>query len=276
MRIISWNIAHRDEAWRHLADDPALDVALLQEATRLPSGVTGLNVVSGQLWSITGWESRRFSAEVAVRDSRDVEVKGLTVKPIGEADHDQVAVSRAGSLAAAEVLRAPGISAPITVVSVYAPWERPVPYNESGWIYADASAHRLLSDISALINTQHGHRIIVSGDWNILRGYGENSSPYWARRYQTVFDRMNALGFEFRGPQSPDGMHADPWPEELPLESTNVPTFRPAAAAAPTRQLDFVFASRSISAAVTAKALNACGEEWGPSDHCRIEITVNE
>ena len=41
------------------------------------------------------------------------------------------------------------------------------------------------------------------------------------------------------------------------------------------RQLDFVFASTRIAEAVTTTALNT-PESWGPSDHCRVRIDVNE
>ena len=40
-----------------------------------------------------------------------------------------------------------------------------------------------------------------------------------------------------------------------------------------TRQLDFVFASTGLASQVRAKALNE-PEDWGPNDHCRIEIDV--
>lgn len=43
------------------------------------------------------------------------------------------------------------------------------------------------------------HRLIVAGDWNILRGYGEYGSKYWKARYDTVFDRAEALGLRFVG-----------------------------------------------------------------------------
>ena len=116
--------------------------------------------------------------------------------------------------------------------------------------------------------------MIVSGDLNILHGYGELGSKYWAERYQTVFDRMAAMGVPFIGPQVPEGgMQARPWPDELPIDSKNVPTFhtnRPTPETA-TRQLDFVFASESIKDRITVRALNH-PDEWGPSDHCRIEI----
>ena len=76
-------------------------------------------------------------------------------------------------------------------------------------------------------------------------------------------------------PQAPYGRQADPWPAELPPTSRNVPTYHsncqtPATA---TRQLDFVFASKSMADAVRVRALNEV-EHWGPSDHCRLEILV--
>ena len=104
--------------------------------------------------------------------------------------------------------------------------------------------------------------------------HGEKGDAYWARRYQTIFDRFAALGLRFVGPQAPAGRQASPWPTELPEASRNVPTYHsnhqtPATA---TRQMDFVFASTDIADQVHTRALNEVAE-WGPSDHCRVEIT---
>ncbi|MBE3088572.1 MAG: hypothetical protein IMZ71_05610 [Chloroflexi bacterium] len=67
----------------------------------------------------------------------------------------------------------------------------------------------------------------------------------------------------------------NPWPDELPRTSNNVPTYytshqTPATA---TRQLDFVFASDSLIERVRVTALNE-PKHWGPSDHCRVEIEI--
>jgi hypothetical protein len=158
---------------------------------------------------------------------------------------------------------------------MYAPWERPHATTGSRRIYADGSVHRLISDLSALVGKQTGHRVLAAGDLNILYGYGERGSAYWASRYATVFQRMTALGLKFLGPQAPAGRRAQPWPDELPLESNNVPTYHtnlqtPATA---TRQLDFVFASVGLAEHVRVRALNE-PDHWGPSDHCRVEIEV--
>lgn len=110
----------------------------------------------------------------------------------------------------------------------------------------------------------------------MLHGYGEGKSPYWKARYDTVFARMEALGLPFVGPRAPEGGRPpDPWPSELPRDSTTVPTFRTALARPETasRQLDFVFASDSLKHRLRVRALNA-EEEWGTSDHCQILVEL--
>ncbi len=121
---------------------------------------------------------------------------------------------------------------------------------------ADASAHRVISDLSGLVDRQEGNRIVVSGDWNILHGYGEHGSTYWKSRYQTVFDRMKAIGLRFVGPQQPNGQPVETPAEELPAGSLDVPTYRTQRDDPSTgkRQLDFVFASESIADSLTVRA----------------------
>lgn len=116
-----------------------------------------------------------------------------------------------------------------------------------------------------------GPALIVAGDWNVLRGYGENGDEYWRARYDTVFEPGRGALLPFVGPVYPNGRQADPWPRD----SLCVPTFhhsrqKPETA---TRQLDFVFASKALSDRVKVRALNTPAE-WGPSDHCRLVIDV--
>ncbi len=78
------------------------------------------------------------------------------------------------------------------------------------------------------------------------------------------------------GPEYPNGRRADPWPDELPRDSTCVPTYHnnrqtPETA---TRQLDFVFASKSLAPRIGTEARNE-PDDWGPSDHCRVRIDVD-
>lgn len=248
------------------------DIALVQEAVTPP---TDLDIeVDEASWGTAGAGLARPWRTAIARLSDRVSMRARPCRSIADAEMGQLVSCRAGTMTVADV-EVPG-EEPVTLVSMYAAWEKPAAESGSTWIVADASAHRLISDISLLIGRQNGHRIIAAGDLNLLYGYGEHGSAYWARRYMTVFERMEALGLRFVGPQSPRGAQADPWPAELPGHSKNVPTFRtrrsdPSTA---TRQLDFVFASESLAGRVDVAALNQA-DEWGPSDHCRIRVELS-
>ncbi len=273
VKIVSWNIAGRVPPWHCLAASDA-DVALLQEAAAPPDLPAHVKVDPAP-WCTPGVDGKRLWRTAIVKLSDRVCVEWIDAKSLTCAEYKGFGVSRPGTLTAARV-SAPGVE-PFIVVSMYSLWGRPHASTGSSWIVSDASAHRVVSDLSVFIGREVGHRIVAAGDLNILHGHGEGGSPYWTGRYGTVFDRMEALGLPFVGPQAPNGRQADPWPDELPPDSKNVPTYysthqrEPAKA---TRQLDFVFASRDIADSVSVRALNE-PDEWGPSDHCRLEITVS-
>jgi endonuclease/exonuclease/phosphatase family metal-dependent hydrolase len=160
-----------------------------------------------------------------------------------------------------------------TVASVYSFWAT---QHQGTEIFADAAAHSLLSDLSPLIARRRGHRLIVAGDFNLFYGYGDRGDSYWAGRYQTVFDRAAALGLTYMGPQHPNGLQPDPRPLGMPADSRTLATYRrrrddPATA---TGQLDHVFVSEDLAGRVETAALNEPGQ-WGPSDHCRIRISID-
>ncbi len=276
IRIASWNVGRRSDAWRILLDS-GVDVALLQEAQPPPPHLAERVEVDPAPWTTAGSSSgRRWRAAVA-RFSDRVRIRPWPIASIADAGPEELAVSRPGTLAVADATL-PLTGEIITLASVYGAWEEPVASVGSSWIYADASVHRLISDLSALVGRQRGHKIIVAGDLNVLRGYGEWGSLYWKARYDTVFGRMEALGLPFVGPRAPEGGRPpDPWPSELPRGSKTVPTFRTALARPETasRQLDFVFASGSLTHRLRVRALNG-PEEWGPSDHCRILVELRE
>ena len=263
VKVISWNIGGGVAPWQWLTEMDA-DVALLQEAGEPPRDLVKPVDVDPAPWRTAGWSVWARRTAIAKLSDR-VNVEWITAKSLGDADSGALAVSRPGTLTAA-IVTLPDVE-PFVVVSMYSFWESPHVSTGSGLIVSDASAHRLVSDLSAFIGQQRGHRILAAGDLNILHGHGEHGDEYWASRYGTVFSRMEALGLPFVGPQAPNGRQADPWPDELPRESKNVPTYA-------ARQLDFVFASREMAHSVSVRALNE-PEQWGPSDHCRLEISVS-
>jgi hypothetical protein len=268
LRMISWNV-RQAQPWNHLED---VDVALLQELREPPPEWLGrLEPVASGSWATAGHQHRNFRTAVA----RISEAVGLDARPMGEiatADPTVLAVSRPGSIAAADVTR--DGETLLTAVSMYATWETA---QDQSTIYADASAHRIISDLSALVHNAKGHRVVAAGDLNLLFGYGEDGSPYWADRYRSVFDRMESLGLVYLGPKVRPGVRqAEPWPSELPADSQNVPTFHSSrqTPATASRQLDFVFASRSIADLIDVTALNQVAN-WGPSDHCQVQIDID-
>ena len=268
IRLVSWNLGGRD-LWRDLLGLGA-DVALLQEA-RPPTPEWALEVVPADMttWSTAGWAQRKWRTAVALLSDRVALDPRPTVAIEAMTSETDWAVSRQGTVAAADVKV--GEQTIFTAASVYALWEG----TPQGLIFADGSAHRILSDLSVLMPSPN-HRLLVAGDWNILFGYGEYGNSYYKDRYATVFARAEALGLQFVGPQHPNGRQAEPWPDELPTDSLCVPTYHhnrqtPATA---TRQLDFVFASHSLADAVSVRALNE-PDQWGASDHCRVLIDVD-
>lgn len=269
IELVSWNV-NRRSLWDESAEG-SVDVALLQEAPRPSpdSGFAGVPAPDGD-WSTRGWNHEARTC--IVNCSGRLDVRGRALKdPESDSEVEALGVSRRGSLTVADIYR--GDDFLLTVVSAYGAWERAAAIDE---IFADASVHRLLSDIAPLITGRSSERVLIAGDLNILHGYGEHGDAYWAARYQTVFDRAAAMGLEFSGPQAPNGRQANPPAAEMPAGSRDVPTFRhsrqtPKTA---TRQLDFVFATRNIAPMVAVRALNQ-PDEWGPSDHCRIRISID-
>ena len=190
VKIIAWNIARREEAWRCLLDTDG-DIALLQEAIEPPADVARRLDVDPAPWRTVGAGLNRPWRAAVVKLSSRVGVQWFEPKPVENAHRGELAVSRPGTLAAA--ILTPSTGEPFIVASMYAPWEKPHSTTGSSWIYADGSVHRVISDLSALIGQQAEHRILAAGDLNILHGYGENGSDYWASRYATVFSLRETL-----------------------------------------------------------------------------------
>lgn len=89
-------------------------------------------------------------------------------------------------------------------------------------------------------------------------------------RERSVFERMKAIGLRLVGPQQPASRRTAPTPTYLPTDTRNVPTYHSATNSPADSHilLNYMFASKEFSRGF---ALNEV-DEWGPSDHCRIEI----
>ena len=156
LHLVSWNIGLREPAMSLLTGS-AYDVALLQEAPLPPDS----------------WEREHYDRGAKVIGLSDrVEATELRSIPQGRrSTSDEIAVSAPGTLAAARVK--PDTGAPFVAVSVYARWEKPHPGTPTSWGvgYADAMAHRAISDLSTFIGhlDPKTHRILVAGDFNLIQ-----------------------------------------------------------------------------------------------------------
>ncbi len=270
------------EPWRELVELGA-DVALLQEVGTIPEDVRNRVELSPHVpWlshdPTTGYPHYdRWPMVVRLTDRVRVEWF-RQIGPTGVATERprDVAVSGIGNMDVALVIPKEGPE-PLIAASMYARWFSPHPAADGDWIYSDASAHRIISDLSAFIgyyDCPEKHRILAAGDLNMSF---QSTDPF-DHRAQTVRDRFQAMGLDYLGPQHPAGRRADPIPAHSNEESLDVPTYYHKPSNTPTgayAQLDHVFVSRGFHKEVQAKALNEV-EEWGPSDHCRIYIDVGD
>jgi hypothetical protein len=156
LKLISWNIAHRAAAWRFLAASYA-DVALLQEAGEPPADAAAKLATDAAPWR-TGPHCAWRTAIINISNSAKLE--WLTTA-LPDVQSDELGVSRLGTLA--EAIVTPCAGEPFVAVSAYALWERSHNLAKRDFIYANASVHRLISDLSVFAGKKIWSR--HSGRW---------------------------------------------------------------------------------------------------------------
>lgn len=274
-KAVSWNIGKRQEPWRQLLQMDA-DFALLQEAGNPPEDVADRI----QRSPFEPWLKDHYDRwPMIVKLSDRVEIEWFKETPAYKTvAPDEFAVSGIGIVAAARIIPLDG-DEPFIAISMYARWTSPHTSTNSKWSvgYSDASAHRIISDLSAFIGHTEPltHRILAAGDLNVIYGSTDKSISLPARD-QTVFERMDALGLEFMGPQHPNGRRVEPTPSGLPKDTQNVPTYYASGKSPDTAwiQLDYAFASRGFHNSIQVEAMNRDTNQWGASDHCRLWIRI--
>ncbi len=265
MKIVCWNMAHSRKAWDAMVQMDDVDVALLQEASRVPDDLRHRVDVDHRLWDGRHSDWMVYPSVVA-RLSDRVSTSFITTQLIGDPYSHDFYTSEWGTLGAAVVNSDDG-SEPLTVVSMAAGGDNFT--HESGSPSrreAIGSVHRLISDLSRLVGRRS--RVIAAGDWSINRGWSSHPTAVWNERealhFQTAFDRMRALGFRHLMPEGRRGYRDD------------VVSFKPIgmSPAEAWGQLDYVFATENIADRVSVRALNE-PDKWGPSDHCRLVIDID-
>ena len=151
---------------------------------------------------------------MVVRLSDRVEIDWFKqVGPTAWPGQNEIAVSGIGTIAAARVRPKDDSIEPFIAVSMYGRWFSPHP---SVGAIVDlcrrlrAPHHfRHFGTFIGSDKSAETHRIVAAGDLNLTYGYGHGDGPYWDARYRNLFERMDAIGLEFMGPQRPNGRQAE-------------------------------------------------------------------
>ena len=286
IKVVSWNINKQNDPWsvlKSMGQKREADVALLQETGRPPTAKEWpLQEGEKEYWDAIPFEGLPDRRCRVVALNKHVTVEHFRQVPPGIfVGKSEIGVSGMGTIAVARVIPKLAPEDAFVAVSMYAQWIKLNPVAGKGWNISDASAHRILSDLSMFIATADPpeasqHRILAAGDLNMFYG-STGTTLSMPERERTVWKRFKRLGFEFLGPQLPNGRWAKTQPPDVPADTQNVPTAYDRATESPEsarRQLDYAFAFRGFHKKVRVRALNGV-DEWGPSDHCRLLIEVN-
>ena len=279
MKLISWNMNVRPANWAVLGElmsEHDAEIGMLQEAVRPGGSLGALRVIGDPSLGSDPWRmpiptgtKRKFACALAVRKSSSVEPH--EPKDLARAAYGAPAISHPGQWVAAAV----GAGAARTwVVTLYGMFDK---MNDSGDIYAEASLHRAISDLTPLLQERATKRVVLAGDLNIWRGYGGrvSKSPrakMWEARYKTVFDRLEAYGLTLAGPTRCDGPALAGCPCERGDACGHVRTYRhQRRSSSIPYQNDYVF-TRGVKVARCV----ALDEEryWKHSDHCPLLIEI--
>ena len=116
MKIVCWNMAHSRRAWDSLVQMADVDIALLQEASRLPDDLRHTVEVDHRLWSARHVASLGYPSVVA-RLSDSVGVKLSATGSMGDHFRHDFRTSERGTIGAAIVTPSDS-GEPLAVVSM--------------------------------------------------------------------------------------------------------------------------------------------------------------
>ncbi len=289
LRIATWNMDH----WKRMRDDPSgqaqrdawayltslnVDVALVQEAVPPP-------FVDPSSWPVRSHPApdrpdewfmhpryRRWGSAVVVFNPQ------LEFEPVESAQLNgfrlptALWVSHPGSWSAIKITKAD--QPPITLVSAYGAWDIATADGKSS--YYQTTVHRILSDLTPLLESDDGQRTVLAGDLNVgtQSNHPTDEEPYRSRpTSRALFDRFASLGLvecigaglpADRGPlarctcgPAPDCRHVQTYRHD------NKPDGMP-------WQNDYFFAGSALAGALTSCVVVDDEATWALSDHSPV------
>jgi endonuclease/exonuclease/phosphatase family metal-dependent hydrolase len=254
------------EAWRFLEEVVQPDVALLQEAGPPPEGIVNSIRREG------GIRDDRLSPPKDRGWGSAVVSWGPSLTAIDETrfpfDPRPIPLLRTfpGSVAIARI--DPKEGWPLVVVSAYGVIDQG---------YADTTVHRILSDLTPLIDRQRAKRIILGGDLNITTQWSAKHRSFLRgfvseclRRDRNLFDRFETLGLRnvvkgkmaLEGCGCEDGSRCEhvrtQWHEKSDFPWQN----------------DYVFVTEDLLPHVSMVRVHDEGPRWELSSHCPIVVEL--
>lgn len=257
----------RERAWAFLESTVRPDIALVQEAVPIGRGRAVVFREGGirderaepprDLW----WGSGVVSYGPAI-SAVESATGPFSAAPVS------LLRSFPGAVAIADV----GDSGSLVVISAYGVIDRG---------YADTTVHRILSDLTPLIDERQGVGIVFAGDLNITtqwsakhRSFLRGRHEECLRRDRNLFDRFEALGLRNVAVRSASGA--------LPAcdcsdgdECRHVQTQRHERSTFPW-QNDYIFLSRDLLDRVVRVEVFDQDDAWELSGHCPIALELAE
>ena len=270
LRFATWNMDHwrssddlRQKAWTFFERTVRPDIALVQEAFPVGRGSSvvfreeGIHDDRRSPVRDLGWGSAVISYGPPLQPL-------LSAKSPFRPDAQPLLRTFPGSVAIAEVVR----DIPIVAVSAYGLIDRG---------YAETTVHRILCDLTPLVDERCGQGIIIAGDLNITTQWSKKHRSFLRgrheeclRRDRNLFDRFTALGLHnvvVRSDHGPlEGCGCDDGEE-----CRHVRTQRHDRSDFPW-QNDYIFVSEDLLPKASAVEVFDNDEVWQLSGHCPVVV----
>lgn len=291
LKLVTWNMDywkrlhfggdpdHLIKAWRYALSLGA-DLLLVQEAVSPPVPVrtSVMDCVPSadhpELWWIG--KTRRWGSAL-IKLNPAIEMGQIATTPLGSPHpKEQLAISHPGTFVLAEV-RIEGAE-PLIVGSIYGMMDGFNP--ELSDSYSTTTVNRMLSDLTPLLDSRPGRRVVLGGD---LNSGGDQWSPdtrLGARlgpMHSVTYERFGALGLT-------DAIRLKVPTDRPPLagcpcgprdDCRHVRTFRAGNKPdGPPYQNDYFFVGRGL--VDTVRDCQPLDEEaaWALSDHCPVALVL--
>jgi exonuclease III len=271
---------HLTKAWRYALSLGA-DLLLVQEAVSPPTSVrtAAMECIPSadrpELWWIG--RTRRWGSAL-VKLNPAIETAQIATIPLGAPrPREQLAISHPGTFVLAEI-RVDGTE-PLVVASVYGMMDGFNP--ELADSYSTTTVNRMLSDLTPLLDSKRGRRVVLGGDLNSGGDQWSPATPLGARlgpMHAVTYERFAALGLtdavRLKVPAGRSPLAGCPCgPRD---DCRHVRTFRGGNKAdGPPYQNDYFFVGRELVDAV--RDCHPLDEEaaWALSDHCPVVLTLD-